>query len=149
VDIVTSELTDDKFKEADWVSNKKEREYIVRLPASYKFASEDIEIVNLDYLVAAGDPLAVQHFSHDDMRADYEMNGYSITAKFQWNSSGTGGQVRFDANKDNKRIYSEGRATAKKSLGFDPMPTEDNLKDIKNFKFKYNKDSYRSNWQDL
>ena len=149
VNIVSSELTEPKFAEKDYVSGKKEREYIVRIPHNYKFSKEDIEIVNAEYLMSESNPLVVAQFSHDDVAATYELGGYSIRAKWYWKNNGKGSIV-FTAEKDGHDVfYSEGRVTAKKELGFDPMPTEDNLKDIKNFKLKYKKDSYNNKWEDL
>lgn len=149
VDVVSSELTEPRFKEADYVSGKKEREYIIRIPKNYKFTKDDIEIVNLDYLMADNNPLAVAHFNHDNVQAVYKMHGWTIRAQWYWRTNERGSIVFSAEKKGEREIYSEGRLNAKKVLGFDPMPTEENLKDIKDFKLRRNKSSYGSDWEDL
>lgn len=130
VEIVTSEKTDPLFDQPDYVSGKKEREYIVKIPSGYKFKREDIIIEDLDYLVAEQNPLSVQFFDHDNKNADYDMDGHHIRAHFRWNSAGTNGSVYFEIDNG----YSESRSYCKKEYGFDPMPTKENLDKITNFK---------------
>lgn len=131
----TSEKTDPLFDQPDYVSNKKEREYIVKIPAGYKFKKEDIIIEDLDYLVAEQNPLSVQFFDHDDKYATYTLNNHEIKAKFIWNSSGTNGSVQFMIGNE----FYESRGYCKKTYGFDPLPTEENLSKLTNFEIKESK----------
>lgn len=135
VEIVTSEKTEPLLDQPDYVSNKKEREYIVKIPSGYKFKKEDIIIEDLDYLVAEQNPLSVQFFDHDDKYAEYDLDGHHIKAKFIWNSSGTKGAVEFMIDGE----FYESRGFCKKYAKFDPMPTEENLNRITKFEIKKSK----------
>lgn len=135
VEIVTSEKTDPLFDQPDYVSNKKEREYIVKIPSGYRFKKEDIIIEDLEYLIAEQNPLSVQFLDHDDKYAEYDLDGHHIKAQFWWNSSGTNGSVQFDVDNN----YYESRGWNKKEFHFDPMPTEENLSRITNFQIKERK----------
>jgi hypothetical protein len=128
VRIITSELTEDGLAEKDFVSNKKEKEYIINIPNNYKFSKDDIFIEDLEYFVASQNPLAVNYFSHDDLIAKYDLNGKSIEARYYW-SSNTKGSVVFYCDND----YGNGRNNFRKKYGFDPMPSEKNLSQISNF----------------
>lgn len=132
VEIITSELTEPLFDQKDYVSNKKEREYIIKIPENYKFTNDDIKIVDLDYFIAKNNPLCVQYFDHDDKGAEYILNGKKVKAKYFW-SSNTRGGVEFQTDEDGWAFLS--RRQFKETHGFDPLPTEKNLNEIKDFKF--------------
>jgi len=127
VEIVTSEKHDEVFDQQDYFNGKHEHEYIVRIPDDYEFSKDDIIIVDKDYFIAENNPLCVQFFDHDNIEAIYTLNGTEIKAYFSWNSSGTGGSIRFNWDT---------RGNFKKSYGFDPLPTVDNLENISNFHIK-------------
>ena len=131
VKIVTSPKTEEFFQEADYVSGKKEKEYIIKIPTNYKFTKEDIEIVNKDYWVAGNNPLAVQFFDHDNKKAIYKLNGVNIKAKYIWHSNTNGGLIYY--NLDDERSWGDSRRAFKQKYGFDPMPTEKNIDQIKDF----------------
>lgn len=134
VEIITSPKTDELFQQADYVSNKKEKEYIVKVPANYKFSEDDIEIMHGDYFLAIDSPLAVQFFSHDDKKADYTLDGINITARYVWHSN-TNGSIIFDNNDvDGYEGWGISRQKFKKTFKVDPMPTKENLDRITNFK---------------
>lgn len=129
VHIVTSEIHDEtRVGGSDAVSGKNEREYIVRIPDDYKFTRDDIIINDLDYWVAEQNPLCVALLSHDDKEATYTMNGISIRARFNWNAAGTKGSLRFNGVP---------RVQFKQTHGFDPLPTIENLDQIKDFKVQH------------
>ena len=127
VQIITSELTEPGFDEKDYVSNKKEREYIVKIPRNYQFKKEDFIITDLEALIGDKNPLAVSFLDHDDKKATYTLDGHEIIARFYWNNAGTKGSIVF--NVDGR--YSESRQYCKKEFGFDPMPTPENISKIR------------------
>lgn len=140
VRVVTSPLTDETFGEYNYLSNRKEMEYIVRLPENYKFNKEDIIISSEEYYVGANSPLAVPFFGHDDKKANYDMyvpeqdKTYQIEAWYSWTSN-TSGKVYYKISLGGEELtYAEGPNNIKKRFGFDPVPKEDNLKYISNFK---------------
>jgi hypothetical protein len=145
VDIITSELTDELFDKPDYVSGKKEREYIVRIPEDYKFTKDDIIISDTDYLVGSNSPLAVEYFDHDDKEAMYDLTDekgqvWNIKARYVWHTNTSGG-ILYDVKKEQDEDYSwsESRKKIKQQYGIDPLPTENNLDKIKNFKINLNR----------
>jgi hypothetical protein len=125
VHILTSEVHDpERIGGKDYVSNKNEREYIIRIPDDYRFTNDDIIINDQEYFIAEHNPLCVALFDHNDKEATYTLNGVDITAKFNWNSSGTKGSLSFNW---------DSRVQFKQYHGFDPLPTEGNLDQISNF----------------
>ena len=50
VEIITSEKTEKLLAKTDYVSKKREQEYIIRIPNNYKFKKDDITITDEDYL---------------------------------------------------------------------------------------------------
>lgn len=145
VDIITSELTDELFDKPDYVSGKKEREYIVRVPDDYKFSREDIIISDTDYLIGANSPLSVGYFDHDNKEASYDLTDekgqvWNIKARYVWHTNTSGG-ILYDIKKENEEDYSwsESRKKIKTEYGIDPLPTEENLSRIKNFKINLNR----------
>ena len=134
VKIVTSPKTEEFFQEADYVSNKKEKEYIIEIPVNYKFTKDDIEIVHGDYWLGANSPLAVQFFDHDNKRANYTIDGIDIQAQYFWKNN-TNGSIEFsNLSTDGYERWGVSRREFKKKFGIDPMPTEENLNRIQNFK---------------
>lgn len=142
VRVVTSPLTDESFDDYNYLSKRKEMEYIVKLPENYKFKKEDIIISSEDYYIGDNSPLAVPFFGHDNKKAEYELyvpekdKKYQITAKFLW-SSNTKGNVNYRVEEiGGKHSYYETASKIKKEFGFDPTPKESNLQYISNFKIK-------------
>ena len=132
VEIVTSPKTEEFFQEADYVSGKKEKEYVIKVPANYKFTKDDIEIVHGDYWLGDNSPLAVQFFDHDNKKATYKINGVGIKAQYVWKNNTSGG-IRF-WNTDVGNSWDDySRRDFKKKFGFDPMPTEENMNQITEF----------------
>lgn len=131
VEILTSELTAKEFQEPDYVSNRKEKEYIVRIPDGYKIKPEDIEIVDKEYLLAAKNPMVVQWLDHDDIYVKYKIGDKTIRAGYDWHSNERG-SISFALKKEDSDEWnwSEGRNNFKKQYGFDPMPTPKNLNQI-------------------
>jgi hypothetical protein len=135
VEIITSEVHDpENLAGPEPFSGRVEREYICRIPADYQFQPSDIMINDLDYLIASVNPLCVAHLDHDDTRALYTLNGADIEAQYVWLTDSSGG-LRFYADL-NGQFISGPRSVVKKNIGFDPMPTEANLKDISNFRLE-------------
>jgi hypothetical protein len=134
VEIVTSPKTEEYFQQTDWVSNKKEKEYIIKVPVNYKFTKDDIEIVHGYYYLEIDSPLAVQFFDHDNKKATYTLDDINITARYVWHSN-TNGSIIFD-NESEEGFNSWGlsRQKFKKTFKIDPMPTKENLDRITNFK---------------
>ena len=134
VQIVSSPKTEEFFQEADYVSGKKEKEYIIKVPANYKFTKDDIEIVHGDYLESENNPLSVQFFDHDNRKANYELDGLNIEAQYVWSSNTVGRIVFRNYSDDGRGRWGMSRREFKKTFNVDPMPTEDNLDRIKDFK---------------
>jgi hypothetical protein len=130
VEIMTSEAHDERFAEKDYVSNKKEKEYIVRL-SDNQFEITNIEICDLDYYIATNNPLAVSLFDHDDKSATYELNGVNIKAYYVWTSNTTSA-TRY-RNLDDEFGWGYGSKEFLREFGFSPVISNKNLKDIKNF----------------
>jgi len=133
VEIVTSELTASEFQEADFVSNRKEKEYIIRIPDGYKIKPEDIEIVDKEYLLAAKNPLAVQWLDHDDIYVEYNIGDKRIRAGYSWHSNDRGSISYSIKKEDDNWSWMEGRNNFKKAYGFDPMPSAKNIDQITGF----------------
>lgn len=133
VEIVTSPKTEEYFQQADWVSNKKEKEYIIKVPVNYKFTKDDIEIVDGDYFLGINSPLAVQFFDHDTKKATYQLNGIEIKAQYIWKSNTSGG-IRFWNLSDKDGGWNDySRREFNKKFNLDPMPTEENIDKITDF----------------
>jgi hypothetical protein len=140
VNIITSELTDELFDQEDYVSGRKEREYIVVIPENYKFQKDDIIVTDEDYLIATNNPLSVGAFTHDTKEAFYDMLDdkgvkWNVHAYYVWSSNDKGGVI-YGVKKDGEEDYNwaDGRNNIKKKYNFDPLPTENNLDKITNFK---------------
>ncbi len=129
VEIVTSELHDERLRGKDYMSKKQEKEYIIRIPPNYDFKPEDIIISDLDYLVAEQNPLAVGYFDHDDKEAHYMMNDLPVVAWYSWRSNTSGGlNFRVNSNFGSRQEFLK--------QGFDPLPTKQNLNQITDFAIK-------------
>lgn len=123
VEVITSEVHDERLQGKDYMSNKNEREYIVRLSKDYKFEPSDIIMSDLEYFIAEQNPLCVSLFDHDNKEAFYTMNGKEICALFRWRTNDSGGlYFNGDTRNDFKAMF-----------GFDPLPTPANLPSITNF----------------
>jgi hypothetical protein len=139
VKIVTSPKTEEFFGEVDYVSGKKEKEYIIEIPVNYKFTIDDIEIVDGDYWIGANSPLSVQFFDHDDKKANYELDGIRIESQYVWRSNTSGGIVFNNLDSKGYESWGISRREFKKKFNVDPMPTEENLNRIKDFKISNTK----------
>jgi len=139
VNIITSELTEPLLAEKDYVSGKSEKEYIVNIPDGYQFTKDDIIISDLNWYMTNNNPLCVPYFDHNDKLTQYEMNNITVLAYYVWNSN-TSGSVRFRSVTDDS--YGMSRKEFKTTYGFDPMPTENNLDQIKNFQLIEVKNRY-------
>jgi hypothetical protein len=145
VNIISSELTEELFNQEDYVSNKKEKEYIIVIPKNYKFTKDDIIITDEDYLIADNNPLCVDSFSHDNKQAFYDMlddNGvlWHINAYYVWHTNDRGGilySVKNDKGDDSR--WGHTRNEIKKEYHFDPLPNEKNINKISNFSADDNK----------
>jgi hypothetical protein len=140
INIISSELTEELFDKEDYVSNKKEREYIVVVPKNYKFEKDDIIVTDEDYLIATNNPLSVGAFTHDTKEAYYDILDdkgvkWNVHAYYVWSSNDKGGVV-YGVKKDGEEDYNwaYGRNNIKKRFGFSPLPSEDNLDKISNFR---------------
>ena len=131
VEIITSELHDpERLGGRDLVSNRMEKEYIVKIPENYNFVPENIIINDLEYFIAEENPLCVDMFDHDDKSATYYMHGLHISVQYYWKTNENGGLIfSTDGFHGNRKEF-------KQKYGFDPMPVEKNLSEISNFKFK-------------
>lgn len=139
VQIITSELHDERLQGKDYLSNKQEKEYIVRIPPEYPFKPEDIIINDLDYFVAEQNPLAVALFDHDTKQAQYQINGVDITAWFSWRNNNSGSvifQATSQVHGQTGTGWTHSRKEFMKDFGFDPLPTDKNLSEITNFVIK-------------
>lgn len=145
VNIISSELTEDLFDQEDYVSNKKEKEYIIVIPKNYKFTKDDIIITDEDYLIADNNPLCVNSFSHDDKQAFYDMiddNGilWHINAYYIWYTNERGGILYIVKNdKGDDSRWGQTRNEIKKEYHFDPLPSEKNINKISDFRADDNK----------
>lgn len=140
VDIITSELTEKLFDQEDYVSGKKEREYIVKIPNNYKIKKEDVFVTSTDYLISENNPLAVKRFDHDDKNAYYNFHHqnkiYKVRAFYCWVTN-TNGRIMFTVEDDEGVLaYGESGKYYKKEYGFNPMPTPNNLNQISDFKIE-------------
>ena len=153
VEIVSSELTDPLFKEPNPVSGKKENEYIVNIPSNYIFKKEDIEIIDKDYFIATKNPMCVNLFDHDNLKAIYDLNvngkNYTIEAKGIWNNRGDKLVLNYEIVNSNN--FYKTRKEFMDDHHFDPSVNEKNLVNISNFKiYKTSDSSYtRRNWKEI
>ena len=137
VEIITSELHDTRLAGKDGTNGKNEREYIVRIPTDYDFTPANVIMYDLAYFVAEQNPLCVETFNHDDLEAEYTLNGLTIKAWYSWSSNDTGSLVFRCEEKDLYGII--GRGQFKKKFGFDPLPQKSNLPLISNFRTRARK----------
>lgn len=133
VEILTSELHDERLDVMDYMSGKKEREYIVRLPKE-QVEVKNIMIHDLDFFIATSDPRAVSLFNHNDKIAYYELNEVKIKAQFHW-STNTKGSIAYYNLSDNGWGY--GSREFQKEYGFSPVITNKNIKEVKNFRIEH------------
>lgn len=140
VDVISSELTEEFFDQNDYVSGKKEREYIVKISDEYKIKKEDVVVTNVDYLISDNNPMAVKRFDHDNKNAyynfKYQNKIYNVKAFYCWITN-TKGRIMFTVKDgDNTLGYGESGSYFKKEYGFNPMPTLNNLSQISQFKIE-------------
>ena len=131
VDIISSELHDERLAGRDQANGKNEREYIVRIPPDYVFKPQDIIIRDLSYFVAENNPLCVGTFKHDDIEAVYKINGVELEAFYSHSSNA----VLYNCREKEPYGY-YGRGQFKKKFGFDPLPQPSNLASIFDFRIR-------------
>lgn len=147
VEVITSHKSDKNLNFFNNLSNKNEKEYIVKIPSNYKFTEEDIIINDLDYLMYHNDPDAISKFDHNVYKASYKMNGIKINAQAFWTSN-TKISLKFEPITEDQYYYMS-RIEFKKIYGFDPLPNEKTKHLVKNLKFYYNKNQYSQNWEEF
>jgi hypothetical protein len=129
VEIMTSEVHDERFAERDYVSNKLEKEYIVRV-ADEKVTASNVIISDLDYFIATNNPLAVSLFDHDNKSATYELNGVDIKAYYVWTSNTTSA-IRYKPIGTNSWGLSS--KEFKEQYGFSPVLSGKTINEVKDF----------------
>ena len=134
VEVMTSEVHDERFAERDYVSGKLEKEYIVRV-ADDKVNPISVTIHDLDYFIETNNPLAVSLFDHDNKSATYELNGTRIKAYYIWTSNTTSA-IRYKNLGGDSWGYSS--KEFKEKFGFSPVLSGKTLKDIKDFTIHIN-----------
>lgn len=129
VEVMTSEVHDERFAERDEVSNKYEREYIVRVGEYLPVT--DVMIYDVDYYIAINSPLAVNLFDHSDKSATYVLNGVKIKAYYVWTSNTT--STILYRNLDDEGGWGLSSREFKEMYGFSPVINRRNLDDIQDF----------------
>lgn len=129
VEIMTSEVHDERFSERDYVSGRLEKEYIVRL------SNEQVNLVSviihdMDYFIATNNPLAVNLFDHDNKSATYKLHGTRIKAYAVWTSNTTKAIRYRNLDKD---IWGYSSVEFKKCYGFSPVLSGKTVNDVKDF----------------
>lgn len=149
IKIISSELTEDLFKEKNSITNRYEKEYIVYPKNDAIIKDGDIIISKEEYYFATASPLAINYLSHDDKEVEYDYNHngviYKCSAHGYW-SSNTKHSISYkvlnitgNINKE-FRTWSLGRNEFIKEFGFNPMPTEKTLDKFSNVKvYKINR----------
>lgn len=127
VDVVAAWSFNEELDGKDPVSNKHEREWIIRLSPDHKFPREEVEITASEWLMFNGDIRGINLAGHGT-KATYEMNGLKIQSRFEYRSSGEGGSVRFSVDGEWAELT---RNQFKKEKGFDPVPSSvDEVRDL-------------------
>jgi hypothetical protein len=119
VDVVAAWSFNEELDGKDPMSNKHEREWIIRLSPDHQFAREDVEVTASEWLMVNSDIRAINLAGHG-AKATYKMNGLKIESKFEYRASGEGGSVRFSVDGEWMEWT---RNQFKKEKGFDPVPT--------------------------
>jgi hypothetical protein len=119
VDVVAAWSFCEELDGKDPMSNKHEREWIIRLSPDHRFPREEVEITASEWLMYNGDIRGINLAGHGT-KATYEMNGLKIESRFEYKASGEGGSVRFSVNGEWMEWT---RSQFKKEKGFDPVPT--------------------------
>ena len=119
VDVVAAWSFCEELDGKDPVSNKHEREWIIRLSPDYRFPHDEVEITASEWLMYNGDIRGINLAGHGT-KATYEMNGLEIEARFEYKPSGDGGSVRFSVSGE---WMDWTRNQFKKEKGFDPVPS--------------------------
>lgn len=119
VDVVAAWNFCEELDGKDPMSNKHEREWIIRLSPEHRFPRDEVEITASEWLMYNGDIRGINMAGHGT-KATYEMNGLKIEARFEYRPSGEGGSVRFSVDGEWMEWT---RNQFKKEKGFDPVPT--------------------------
>lgn len=119
VDIVAAWSLNEELDGKDPMTNKHEREWIVRLSPDHRFQREEVEITASEWLMFNGDIRGINLAGHGT-KATYEMNGLKIESRFEYRPSGQGGSVRFSVAGEWMEWT---RNQFKKERGFDPVPS--------------------------
>lgn len=144
VDVIAGWSFIEELDEVDTVSNKHEREWIIRLAPEHVLNPENVEIFDADWLMVHGDYRGINLAGHNS-KATYEMNGHQIEAYFEYKPSGVGGSVRFCCD---GHYMPWTKTEFKKQHGFDPIPKSAN--EVRNLQFwRYDRYSYSSTKKDM
>lgn len=119
VRVVASWVTDGALDGKDEVLGIHEREWIVRFPADYVPAPDEIAIRDRTYAMATNDPAGITMLHHYD-HATYELEGRIVEARHLYNNNGIGGRVVYVVKGGD--WMPKGRQTIKRETGFDPVP---------------------------
>ncbi|TLX15905.1 hypothetical protein [Rhizobium sp. MHM7A] len=127
VDVVAAWSFNEELDGKDPMTNKHEREWIIRLSPDHKFPPEEVEITASEWLMFNGDIRGINLAGHGT-KATYEMNGLKIESRFEYRASGEGGSVRFSVDGEWMEWT---RNQFKKEKGFDPVPSSaDEVRDL-------------------
>lgn len=153
IKIMSSELTEELFKEKNPITNRYEKEYIVCPKDSAIIGKDDIIISSEEYYMATASPLAINYISHDNriVSFEYEHNGlvFHCEARGSWRSNDKFSVLysveSVDGNINKEfRTWLLGRNEFIKEFGFNPKPTEKTMHKFKNVKvYDYDRYSYK------
>lgn len=131
--VVSSWSLDDALAGKDNVTNRNEREWIMRVPRGHILSEENVRTHALDMYAGTADPRGIG-ILEGFTEADYLLNGKYVRARFIWNASGSNGSIHFDVG---DRVFPMKRSEVKRELGFDPIPRPDDLvEDLRYFNRK-------------
>lgn len=130
VQVIAAWSTDKALAGKDYVTGRQEREWIVRIPRDMVLDRDQVQINDRRWHVAMGLPDGVRTLHHETV-ATYDLEGHHVEARWVYKPSGVGGSLYFTID-DN---WSQTRAAAKKSMGFDPLPEGDRLKAVTSLQF--------------
>lgn len=116
-DVISAWCLDGALADADPVTGRQEREWIVRIKSDFVPVPSALVSRDRTFAYSTRDPLGIEllhHYNH----ARYELEGKRVQASFHYNANGYGGRVNYAVGDG----YPEARRTIKAKTGFDPMP---------------------------
>lgn len=116
-DVISSWSLDAALSDADPVTGRQEREWIIRVRPDFTLASTAVTSRDRTLAYSTRDPLGIEILHHHN-HARYELEGKRVQASFHYNANGYGGRVYYTVDDG----YPEPRRTIKAKTGFDPMP---------------------------